>query len=161
MPCTMPTLTFNRTKQNERLKEIGDLLTHELDKIREAVLANQTPDFSAYDESWVKIIDGADQSLKNERSGPSDGVLTDADLLQKVEDLWGEYIHVKDEWRKDKCRRIRPLLARQQDAHRKEDLKRLAHTFIETGDMPMLRKVIDADPAYPLTEQLGFDPDDY
>lgn len=161
MPCTMPTLNFNRTKQNQALKELGDLLTHELDKIRDAVLANQTPDFSAYDNTWHLVIDDADQSLRNERSGPSDGVLTDARLLQKVENLWGEYLHVKGEWRKDGCRRIRPILARQQDAHRKDDLRRLAHTFIETGDMPMLRKVIDADPAYPLAEQLGFDPDDY
>lgn len=161
MPCSMPPLHFNRTKQNERLKEIGDTLTHELDKIREAVLAGETPDFSAYSSSWDTAVNDAKSSLSNERSGPSDGVLTNADLLRKVEDLLGEYLHVKDEWRKDGCRRIRPLLARQQDDHRKEDLKRLAHTFIETGDMPMLRKVIDADPAYPLAEQLGFDPDDY
>lgn len=161
MPCTMPTLTFNRTKQNEALKEIGDTLTHELDMVREAILAGETPDFSAYDNTWHLVIDDAESSLSNERSGPSDGVLTDANLLGQVKVLWKEYNFIKSKWRWDKCVTVRNMIEAGQVIHRKEDLKRLAHTFIETGDMPMLRKVIDADPTKPLTEQLGFDPHDY
>ena len=47
MPCTMETVKFDSTEINNNLKCIGDKITHELDKIREAVLANDTPDFSA------------------------------------------------------------------------------------------------------------------
>lgn len=48
-----------------------------------------------------------------------------------------------------------------QTKHRKEDLKRLKKTFIESEDATRLGLVILADPTKPLEPQLGFDPDDF
>lgn len=45
--------------------------------------------------------------------------------------------------------------------HRKADLARLEKTFIQAQDIARLEKVWNADPAFPLAPQLGFNPDDY
>lgn len=52
-------------------------------------------------------------------------------------------------------------IERRQVAHRKEDLKRLERTFIAKKDTERLALVWKANPKKPLTEQLGFDPDDF
>lgn len=161
MPCTMPTIRFNRTKQNAELKKLGDLLTHELDKIREAFLSGDTPDFSAYDENWMHVLKEARTRYSLEHSGPSEGVLTDAKLLAQVEELAGEYVFLRNAWRIDRGRMVMAAISRVQMEHRKEDLKRLAHTFINSEDEVRLRKVLETDPAYPLQPQLGFDPDEF
>ena len=161
MPCTMPTIRFNRTKQNAELKKLGDLLTHELDKIREAFLSGDTPDFSGYDENWMHVLKNARAGYSQENSGPSEGVLTDAKLLAQVEELAAEYVFLRAAWRTDRGQSVKATIRRIQVEHRKEDLKRLAHTFIDSEDEVRLRKVLEADPAYPLQPQLGFDPDEF
>lgn len=161
MPCTMHTIRFNRTKENAELKELGDLLTHELDKIREAFLSDDTPDFSGYDENWMHVLKNARAGYSQENSGPSEGVLTDAKLLAQVEELAAEYVFLRAAWRTDRGQSAKATIRRIQVEHRKEDLKRLAHTFIDSEDEVRLRKVLEADPAYPLQPQLGFDPDEF
>lgn len=161
MPCTMPTLTFDRTEQNNALKELGDLLTHELDMIREAVLAGNTPDFSAFTGDWQREVQAANKALGNERSGPSNGTLTDERLLIEVQRLLREYLEIKESWRMNRCVYMIDDIRDTQVMHRLEDLKRLAHSLIDSGDIGRLRKVIDADPHEPLEPQLGFDPDDF
>lgn len=161
MPCTMQTIKFNRTKENAELKELGDLLTHELDKIREAFLSGDTPDFSGYDENWMHVLKRARAGYSHERSGPSEGVLTDAKLLAQVEELAAEYVFLRAAWRTDQGQSVKAAISRAQVEHRKEDLKRLAHTFIDSEDAVRLRKVLETDPAYPLQPQLGFDPDEF
>lgn len=48
-----------------------------------------------------------------------------------------------------------------QTKHRKEDLKRLKKTFMESEDALRLGLVILADPTKPLEPQLGFNPDEF
>ena len=55
--------------------------------------------------------------------------------------------------------KVRRLIAKDQVAHRKEDLKRLRETFQRNLDFGRFEKVILADPKKPLEPQLGFDPD--
>ena len=161
MPCTMHTIRFNQTKTNNELKEMGDLLTHELDMMREAVLNGETPDFSAFDPAWHFTIQGAKKSWANERSGPSEGVLTDERLLNQVEALVSDYNRMRSEWRRDRCASIKGDLVRKQQEHRQEDIKRLMHTFVESGDIVRLRALLDVDPTQPLAPQLGYDPDEF
>lgn len=161
MPCTMPTIYFDRSKQNNELKALGDFLTHELDMIREAILNGETPDFSAFDPAWSKTVEDARKSYRDESRGPSEGVLTNGKLLDSVEALLTEYQMIKHEWRKDRCEAIRGMLTEGQIKHRQEDIKRLMHTFVESGDVVRLKALLDVDPAQPLAPQLGYDPDEF
>lgn len=161
MPCTMQTLSFNRTEENNRLKEIGDEATHELDMIREAIIAGGTPDFSADWTTWRNDWVRMKLASSAERSGPSEGVLTDLNLLNKVGNLLDQQDAIRVSWRANKGSGIRNELIAQQVEHRREDIKRLGHVFVENGDWGRLRLVMEADPEQPLEPQLGFDPDEF
>lgn len=162
MPCSMPEIEVDRTKQNLELKSIGDGLTHALDALRESIIAkSEYPHFSFSVVVWSKTLDRIRYVRDIERSGPTTGTLIDEKLFVAVNRLFLEYNFIVSHYENDKCASIMSLLKKKQTEHRKEDLKRLALHFIETDNKEKVKAVLEADPKKPLKEQLGFDPDDY
>lgn len=162
MPCGMQSIRVNRTETNKDLLQIGDELTHRLDLVRESLLAGATPDFSANDAKWAETIEEARHAHDFEISGPTHGTLTDEAVLNEVISLFDEYLKYKTLYSEGKITKsVLKKIERDQVKHRKEDLKRLAHEFIESGHHAGLDKVLNADPTKPLEGQLGFDPDQF
>lgn len=83
-----------------------------------------------------------------------------ADELTHENDMLREDILLLNEGKELDAKRL-AAIQKDQIAHRREDLKRLEKTFLKTKDAEKLAKAWNADVKKPLTDQLGFDPDDF
>jgi hypothetical protein len=153
MPCQVYEIEVNRTKENEAMLRVADNTTRELDRAREAILADKTPDLS-----YVYILRAFVKSLPRDDSPPYRGVLLDYALRNHLYQLLAEFDEYASEspaaWDKNK------ILARQ-IKHRREDITRLRIEFAKNDDGERLAKTLNVDYTKPLAPQLGFDPDDF
>lgn len=161
MPCTMPTIRVNRSKENAELVKIGDLLTHQLDMIREDILTGGIPSYTIDEVDIANKLTRFTRLRSSEVSGPTTGIALDYKLYTQVKELFYQYQMLKNCFISGTLSDIYDVILLLQIEHRKEDLKRLALTFIDSGDQERLAKVASADPTQPLADQLGFDPDDF
>jgi hypothetical protein len=157
----MPTIHVNRTKENNELIKIGDLLTHQLDIIREDILAGGIPSYTIDEVDIESKLTRITRLRSSDLSGPTSGTTLDYKLYVQVTELFYQYQMLKNCFLSGTLSDIYGVVLTLQIEHRKEDLKRLATTFIDSGDQERLAKVASADPTQPLADQLGFDPDDF
>lgn len=169
MPCDGSYMEPNEGELSEgrehniKVKRLADRLTHDLDMIREWILAGMENNPAMY----AKVMENHEAKLDTfyaERDQMYYMVPIRLKLysLKELESLVNEHSEYRT-----KVSSSKPFatvrIEKRQIAHRKKDLDRLLITFAKggVGKETLIQKVLKADPNKPLTPQLGFDPDDF
>lgn len=160
MPCRSDpqyVTVYDYSSQNSEMRTMADELTHELDIVREDILAGRP--FDSNGRLYKMVNKSTKDSLTEPRSWVSESYTNSTPKDQVLSDYLDSLYREADEY-----------LSREYDldevyerqvAHRKEDIKRLRLTFIENDDEENLLKTLDIDYSEPLEDQLGFDPDSF
>ena len=155
MPCSVDPVYVDYTKVNAEVLDNLNYLTHQLDIVREDILAGKTPNLTF----MIKFGD-YNTPYDARSSGPTRGVDLDTDSSNHLSALVAEGREYMEVALSGKEYDMDTIYARQVK-HRAEDISRLIKHFLGEEDFEMISKLSSVDFSKPLEPQLGFDPDEY
>lgn len=148
MPSQVNILESDRIAiKNQQWIALADELTHDMDVLREMLLADAKSVSEGEKNSFKKFLDDFLRlDFNTNKSNVRDRIFNEAAQIITVfnhPDL------------------AETLLLDDQVKHRQEDLMRIIEHFAKKNNLEVIRRIVNVDVTQPLEPQLGFDPDDY